>query len=202
MICIFFYTHSPYFMCHCSEYKPLALLVRLSEENTPNATIQQFITAKISGCALKQGSKTHSSIRQSNLQLQNQAALMFCRMRAVKHRISAAGLASAHPGLKNRILLNYTRLENAHNVRKKTSDFLLFIEVQQTFSFPFFLLRHYQMPEWFYVNNCCFWARATVLSCYRNWYCIQCGQRLRWSHLADKINAIVSDKVNYRGTRS
>jgi len=29
--------------------------------------------------ALKQGSKTHSSLRQSNLQLQNQAALMSCR---------------------------------------------------------------------------------------------------------------------------
>ena len=30
------------------------------------------------------------------------------------------------------------------------------LEVQQTFSFPFSLLRHYQMPECFYVNNCCF----------------------------------------------
>jgi len=30
------------------------------------------------------------------------------------------------------------------------------LEVQQTFSFPFSLLRHYQMPEWFYVNNCGF----------------------------------------------
>jgi len=45
-------------MCHCSEYKLLALQVRLSEENTLNPTTQQFITAKISGCALKQGSKT------------------------------------------------------------------------------------------------------------------------------------------------
>jgi len=25
------------------------------------------------------------------------------------------------------------------------------------------------MPECFYVNNCCFWARATAPSCYRNW---------------------------------
>jgi len=48
-------------------------------------------------------------------------------------------------------------------------DFLLCIEIQQTFSFPFSLLRHYQMPECFCVYNCCFWARATVLSCYRNW---------------------------------
>jgi len=70
--------------------------------------------------------------------------------------------------LKDRILLNCTRIENAHKVRKKIFDFLLFIEVQQTFSFPFSQLKHYQMPECFYVNNCCFWARATFLSWYRS----------------------------------
>jgi len=80
-------------MCHCTEYKQLALQVRLSEENTLNPMTQQFITAKISGCMLKQGSKTHSSFRQSNLQLQNEAALMSCRIRAVEHRKSAARLA-------------------------------------------------------------------------------------------------------------
>jgi len=70
-ICIFFNTRSPYFMCHCTEYKLPALKVRISEENTFNATTQQFTTAKITGCALKQGSKFHSSLtlRQSNLQL-------------------------------------------------------------------------------------------------------------------------------------
>jgi len=31
---------------------------------------------------------------------------------------------------------------------------------------------------------------------------LQCGQRLRWSALAEKIKTIVSDKVNYRGTQS
>jgi len=25
------------------------------------------------------------------------------------------------------------------------------------------------MPECFYFSNCCFWARAPVLSCYWNW---------------------------------
>ena len=35
-------------------------------------------------------------------------------------------------------------------------QFLLCIEVQQTVSFPFSLLRHYQMSECFYVNNCYF----------------------------------------------
>jgi len=62
-------------MYHCTEYRLSALQVRLSEENKLNATTQQFITAKISGCTLIQGSETHSCLRQSNLQLQNQAAL-------------------------------------------------------------------------------------------------------------------------------
>jgi len=78
-------------------------------------------------------------------------------MRSVEHRKrAAAGLADAHPGVQDRILLNYTRIEKAHKVRKKTFDCLLFIQVQQTFSVPFSLLRHYQMPECFYVKNCCF----------------------------------------------
>ena len=169
IICIFFYIHSPYFMCHYTECKLLALQVRLSEENKLNATTQQFITAKISGCALNEGSKTHSPMRQCKLQLQNEPALISCRIRAVERRKSAAGQARAQPGLHDWILLNYTRIENTHKLSKKTFNFLVFIDVQQTFSFPFSLLRHYQMPECFYVDNCCFWARATVLSCYRNW---------------------------------
>ena len=72
---------------------------RISEENKLNATTQQFITAEISGCALKQGSKTHSSLRQSNLQLQHEASLMSCRIRVVEHEKCAAGLAGAHPDL-------------------------------------------------------------------------------------------------------
>jgi len=68
-----------------------------------------------------------------------------CRIRAVERRKSAAGQARAHPGLHDWTLLNYRRIENAHahKVRKKTFDFLLFIDVQQTFSLNFFLLRHY-----------------------------------------------------------
>jgi len=34
-----------------------------------------------------------------------------------------AGLAGAHPGLQDRILQNYTRIENTHKVRKKTFNF-------------------------------------------------------------------------------
>jgi len=56
---------------------------------------------------LKKGSETHSSLRQSNLQMQNEAALMSRRIRAVEHWCTA-GLAGAHPDLQDRILLNYT----------------------------------------------------------------------------------------------
>jgi len=70
-------------MCHCTEYELSALQVTISEENKLNAaTAQQFVTAKISGCALKQGSETDSSLR---LQLQNQAALRSRQIRAVEH---------------------------------------------------------------------------------------------------------------------
>jgi len=51
IICIFFCNHYPYFMCHCTEYKLSAFQVRISKENKINATTQQLITAKISGCA-------------------------------------------------------------------------------------------------------------------------------------------------------
>jgi len=121
-------------MCNCTEYKLSALQVTISEENKLNATTQQFIMAKISGCALKQGSKTHSSLCQSDLPLQNQAALISYRIRAVELRKCAAGLSNASPGLQDRILLNYTRIESAHEVRKKTFVFLLCIDVRCGFT--------------------------------------------------------------------
>jgi len=124
-------------MCHCIDYKLSALQIMISEEHKLNTMIQQFKIAKISVCALKQRSKTHSPLRQSNLQLQNQATLMSCRIRAVEHCKCAAGLSNTHPGLQDRILLNYTRIENAHKVCKKTFHFLLCIDVQQTLIFLF-----------------------------------------------------------------
>jgi len=51
------------------------------------------------------------------------------QIQAVEHRC-AAGLVGAHPGLQDRILLNYTSIENAHKVRRKTFVFLFCIEVQ------------------------------------------------------------------------
>jgi len=46
IISIFFYTHSPYFMCHCTESKLSVLKVSVSEEIKLNVATQVFITAK------------------------------------------------------------------------------------------------------------------------------------------------------------
>jgi len=75
---------------------------------------------------------------------------MSCRIRAVEHRKCAARLSDAHPGLQDRNSLNCTIIENVHEVRKKTFNFLSCIEDQQIFSFPFSLLRHHQLFESFY----------------------------------------------------
>jgi len=51
---------------------------------------------------------------------------MSCQIRAVENIKCATGLSNAHSDLQDQTLLNYTRIENAHNVRKKTFDFLLY----------------------------------------------------------------------------
>jgi len=96
IICIFAYSSTRTSLT----YKVSALQVRISDEKKLNATAQQFITAEISGCALKQGNKTHSSLRQNNLPLQSEAALMSCRIRAVEHKKYVAGLYDVHPVCK------------------------------------------------------------------------------------------------------
>jgi len=46
IISILFYIHSPYFMWHCTEYKLLALQVRISEKNILNATTRSSLLQK------------------------------------------------------------------------------------------------------------------------------------------------------------
>jgi len=87
IICIFFYIHSPYFICHCTEYKLSALQDRLSKKkqtqrydtavpnckiirlrvktgewNTIIPTSEQFTTAK-SGCAKLSSNKTSLALK-------------------------------------------------------------------------------------------------------------------------------------------
>jgi len=78
---------------------------------------------KISGCALKQGSETHSSLRPSNLQLQNEAALMSYRIRTVEYRKCVAGPAGAHPGLQDRIFQTTLELRITMKYARKLSIF-------------------------------------------------------------------------------
>jgi len=69
---------------------------------------------------VKTASKTNSSLCQSNLQLRNQAGLMSRRIRAVSTESVLLGCLTHTPvcTLQDRILLNFTRIENAHKVRK------------------------------------------------------------------------------------
>jgi len=76
----------------------------------------------------------------------------FQKAKGVKKKPEFLNLASKNPNWQP----CYTRIENVHEVHKKTFIFLLCIEVQQIFSFSFPLLRHYEVLECFYVKNCCF----------------------------------------------
>ena len=104
---------------------------------------------------LKQGSKskTHSSLRESNLHLQNQAALMSCRIRAVEHRRCADELACTHAGLQDRILLNYTMIWECTWSTQENFCFLLCIEVQQPFTVVFLF------PCWDIIKRLNAWAQ-------------------------------------------
>jgi len=62
-------------MCHCDEYKLLALQVRRLVQNTElHARTEQFITTKVSANALKQGIRTHLVLCQRSSQLQKYKA--------------------------------------------------------------------------------------------------------------------------------
>jgi len=83
---------------------------------------EQFMTAKISGNALKQGSRTHAVLPQRSSQLQKYKAVRMSRHIAIDQKV--CGWDSGHPGLKTVWnLLNYTRIENEAYARK----FLYFI---------------------------------------------------------------------------
>ena len=133
--------------------KLLALQVRISEEHT---TLRHH-SSKLQNIRLrvKQGSKMHLSLRQNNLQLHNQAALISHGIWAIEHRC-AAGLTCTRYGLQDQILLNYTRIENAHKVCKKPYRFFaMYVQrcpVNFFSGFSFSLLRHYEMPECFYIS--------------------------------------------------
>jgi len=62
-------------------------------------------------------------MRQSNLQLQNETALMSCRIQAAENRKRAFGLAGAHHRLQDRFLLNTQELRMRMKYARKLSIF-------------------------------------------------------------------------------
>ena len=101
-----------------------------------------------------------------------------------------------HPGVHDRILLNYTRIDNAYK-RKKTFDFLLFIKVQQIFCFLFSLLRH--IIKWLNAPM----LTTAVFELVQHIMLLKLvmqpmGSALALLNLSSQIKAIASDKVNYR----
>jgi len=91
------------------------------------------MTAKVSGNALKQGSRTHSVLRQRSSQRQKYKAGWMSRRIAVDQNV--CGGDGEHSGLTVWNLLSYTTIENAHKVRKKTSvwGFRVFLKEQNLF---------------------------------------------------------------------
>jgi len=77
----------------------------------------QFITAKISGNALKQESRTHSVLRQRSSQLQKHKTARMSRRIAVDQNVCGWGWRTL--GVDSLKFVNYTIIEHAHKVRKK-----------------------------------------------------------------------------------
>ena len=102
-ICIglFFYTHcTPLNLCVIALnllFKLSALHVTILEENIGTqcygTAVQNCKNTRLRVKTAGVNTHWHSSLHLSNLQLQNQVALMSCRIQAVEHRRCAAGLA-------------------------------------------------------------------------------------------------------------
>jgi len=120
------------------------LLAHYAYSSTRTLLILCVIALNINYQRYKGVKHTHHYVRALH-KLQNQAARISRQIRAVEHRKCAAGLVGAHPGLQDRILPNYTRIENGQKYARNRSP-----------GFPFQLLKDYRILERFYVNNCSF----------------------------------------------
>jgi len=83
-------------MCHCNEHKLIISTLqgrRRKQDTALNAKTERFITAKTSGNALKQGSRTHSMLCQRSSQLQKYKAARMSRRIAVDQKVYEAGMS-------------------------------------------------------------------------------------------------------------
>ena len=123
--------HASILWHHCAYYSTRTLFSRCCKLQCVTAMkmnnhrrslkTKQFMTAKVFGIALKQVSRAHWVLHHRSSQQQKyKAALMSGRI-AVDQKV--CGWDGRHPGLTVWNLRNYTRIENAHIVRKKTFVF-------------------------------------------------------------------------------
>jgi len=136
-----------------------------------------------------------------------------CKMRLrwclVEYELSSiqcvAGPAGAHPGLQDRIFLHKNKNWECawSRPRKKTQFFIMYSSPANFYSsFPFSPLRHYQIPECFYVKKKLLMSSCNSSIMLQKSVMWSLRLRLHWSDLTDKIKTIVSNKGNYRGTKS
>jgi len=108
-------------------------------------------------------------MRQSNSQLQNEVVLISCGIRTVEHRQCTAGLSGALSGLQDRILVNYTRIENAMKFARKLSIFCYVWTSSKRLVLVFPCWDIMKCLNASMLTIAVFWACATVLSWCRNW---------------------------------
>jgi len=97
--------------------------------------------------------------------------------RKIPYKKRVAGVA------EDRILLNYTRIENALRACKKTFISLLCIEVQQSFTFLFYLDIIKCLNASTLTNNYCFWVVQWFESAMKTnfWFKVFCEWHHKWS---------------------
>ena len=86
--CAYYSTHTLFARCYRLQ---CVTVININYQRSPNT--EQFITAKIAGNALKQGSRTHSVLHPRSSQLQKYKAARMSRRTAVEQRRYTAGMA-------------------------------------------------------------------------------------------------------------
>jgi len=127
-MCILFYTHPPYLLLH---YKPSALQVRIPEKNALNANTNLQFTAAVPNYnrssqlrqnSSQQGSETHSTTTAQFTTAEASGSVNVSSHSSSRTQVHLAAewRTVAHTGLLGLTFRKFTRMENAHAVRKKT----------------------------------------------------------------------------------
>jgi len=143
--------HAFVLRCPCAYYSARTLFTRcrlqcvtvMNINNQWSPETEQFVTAKISGNALKQGSGTHSVLRQRSSQLQKHMAARMSRRKAVDQNVCGGRGATRLDGVqgKKQVWCPHVRTKvfseaNALYCRKYLWHFVIFPPPPQSFGAP------------------------------------------------------------------